>query len=171
MRQNGGHLWLHSELGRGTTFRIYFPVADALENHVAPTRTTTTSLGGSETILLVEDIDEVRLLLARALDDLGYHVLQAPNGRLALELVENLDATINVLVTDVVMPQMNRPRPRAPNYFARSPISRSSSRRGTRSNNVSLDAEFVANSDFIEKPYLADEIAFIIRTLLSDRPH
>jgi two-component system cell cycle sensor histidine kinase/response regulator CckA len=170
VRQNGGHLWLHSELGRGTTFRIYFPVADTLENRVAPARNAVTSLGGDETILLVEDIDEVRLLLARALDDLGYHVLQAPNGRVALELVEDLGVNVDVLVTDVVMPQMNG-RDLARQLLITQPQLKILFTSGHPSNNVSLDAEFVANADFIEKPYLADEIAFVIRTLLTDQPH
>jgi len=100
--QSGGHLWVYSELGRGTTFKIYFPqvheAAEAEPEIRAPVR------GGTETILLVEDEGRVRLLAEQILRGMGYHVLCAADGAAALEVAAQHRALIHLLVTDVVMP-------------------------------------------------------------------
>jgi CheY-like chemotaxis protein len=106
VKQSGGYVWLYSELGRGTTFKIYLPrVAAAPESAVAAAAVG--SLRGSETILLVEDQDEVRALTRRILEKQGYRVLVAAHGNEALVLAEQQGGSIDVLVTDVVMPGMS----------------------------------------------------------------
>jgi nitrogen-specific signal transduction histidine kinase len=88
VKESGAQINVTSELSKGTTFRIYFPVAD-------------------ETILLVEDEESVRKLVSRALESLGYKVLQAGNGREALDTIgSGQHAPIDLVVTDVVMPEM-----------------------------------------------------------------
>ena len=108
VKQNRGSIWVHSETGHGTTFRIYLPRAEAVVEPREPTasRTSAEQLRGSETVLLVEDESLVRDLAADALRRHGYQVLTASTGPEALDLVEQALRPFDVLVTDVVMPQM-----------------------------------------------------------------
>jgi two-component system, cell cycle sensor histidine kinase and response regulator CckA len=106
VRQSGGHVWVYSEVGKGTTFKIYLPtVADGETSVAAPGREPVR--GGSETILLVEDEREVRAIARESLEAQGYTVLEAGNAEEALALSEGHAAPIGLLITDVVMPGMN----------------------------------------------------------------
>lgn len=104
--KSGGHIWVYSELGHGTTFKIYFPrVADTAEP--ASQETNVESLTGSETILLVEDDEAVRVTTTAILEGAGYHVLTAGSALVAIELARMLDTSIDLVLTDVVMPMMS----------------------------------------------------------------
>ena len=108
VEQSGGGIHVDSVLGRGTVMRVYLPVADgpeAAEERPAPAP----PLGGAETILLVEDNESVRHLLARALRRRGYTVLDAASGDEALALSAGHEGAIDMLLTDVVMPGMRGP--------------------------------------------------------------
>jgi two-component system, cell cycle sensor histidine kinase and response regulator CckA len=104
VKQSGGSIEVYSEAGVGTTFKVYLPAVEeqpaALSSHGPdlPPR-------GAETILLVEDDDSVRDFAAIALEGLGYTVLTAPGAEAALLLMANRTATVDLLVTDVVMPE------------------------------------------------------------------
>jgi two-component system cell cycle sensor histidine kinase/response regulator CckA len=105
VKQSGGHVWVYSEAGHGTTFKIYLPMigpAEAPEPTAAEIRETGQ---GHETVLLVEDEEVVRELVKRALETAGYTVLDAPDGPAALELCAR--AEVQIVVTDVVMPKMS----------------------------------------------------------------
>ena len=108
VEQSGGTLWVYSEPGCGTTFKIYLPFVDAEVEAVRPALAPTT-LKGDETILLVEDEDQVRVIAGAVLRRYGYKVLVARNAGEALLLCEGHPGSIDVLVTDVVMPQMSGP--------------------------------------------------------------
>ncbi len=108
VKQCGGSIWVYSELGRGTTFKVYLPRVDADLDIVAPAAEPTRLLG-TETILLVEDEDQIRAVACVILRDLGYEVIEARNGGEALLHCESIDGTIHLLLTDVVMPQMSGP--------------------------------------------------------------
>jgi two-component system cell cycle sensor histidine kinase/response regulator CckA len=109
VKQTGGYITVDSEIGKGTTFSIFLPrfkgemPAPAVE--AAPARDIT----GQDTVLLVEDEEAVRSFAARALRVRGYKVLEAPGGEEALELVRNHPGPIHLLITDVVMPNMDGP--------------------------------------------------------------
>ena len=106
VRQSGGHIWLYSELGRGSTFKIYLPrVYEALTGPQA--RPLPEARRATETILLVEDEATVRAFVKRALQRQGYVVLEAENGGEALLIAEQHKGPIHLLVTDVVMPRMS----------------------------------------------------------------
>jgi two-component system, cell cycle sensor histidine kinase and response regulator CckA len=106
VKQSRGHVEVHSEPGAGTTFKVYFPCTDrAIEP--APASAAVTVLRGSETILLVEDDEQVRALNAAVLRRSGYRVLDAKDGILALVASEKLADPIHLLLTDVIMPRMN----------------------------------------------------------------
>ena len=106
VQQSGGTIWVYSEPGKGTSFKIYFPLAGdrpAPAGQQMPERAGS----GNETILVVEDEEGVRNLIRTSLQRAGYRVLEAHDGNEALRLYESHAATIDLILTDVVMPQMN----------------------------------------------------------------
>ena len=105
IQQSGGNIWVYSEPGLGTTFKIYLPRIEEDTESLKPSAVSTKSLQGSETILLVEDEEIVRKLACTILQKNGYKVLEAPNGEEALRIVQGQNGNpIHLLVTDVVMP-------------------------------------------------------------------
>ncbi|PYO40978.1 MAG: hybrid sensor histidine kinase/response regulator [Gemmatimonadetes bacterium] len=106
VQQSGGYIWLYSELGHGTSFKIYLPRVDADGPQPAEEEQRASALDGSETVLVAEDEEAVRLIIAKALEARGYRVLSARDGTEALELAAG-HGRIDLLVTDVVMPDMN----------------------------------------------------------------
>ena len=108
VQQSGGYIWLYSELGHGTSFKIYLPRVDAAESQAAVEEPAPGTLDGSETVLVAEDEEAVRQIIAKVLEARGYCVLIARDAIEALALAEAHGAApIDLLVTDVVMPDMN----------------------------------------------------------------
>jgi two-component system cell cycle sensor histidine kinase/response regulator CckA len=106
VKQSGGHIAVDSEPGHGTTFTIYLPRVDE-PAETAARGAVEMPAGGSETILLVEDEPAVREVVRRILAAQGYRVLLATNGKHGLELAEHFDGPIHLLLTDIVMPEMD----------------------------------------------------------------
>ena len=105
VKQSGGFIWVYSELGKGTTFKIYFPrVLEAL--NARPPTDSSKAPAGTETILLVEDEQEVREVTREFLELSGYVVLIAKNGEEAIKLAKEYKGSIQLLITDMVMPGM-----------------------------------------------------------------
>jgi two-component system, cell cycle sensor histidine kinase and response regulator CckA len=107
VKQSGGYIFAQSELGRGTTFRIYLPRVEDPAEHAGPVKNPAAATGGSETVLLVEDEESVRELVRETLANKGYNVIEADNGETGLRVSAEYAGTIDLLVTDVVMPGMS----------------------------------------------------------------
>jgi two-component system, cell cycle sensor histidine kinase and response regulator CckA len=106
VKQSGGHIWVYSEIGRGTTFKLYFPPHHGAERVREPEPSTPPVLGSGATILLVEDEPPVRSTVRRLLERHGYRVLEAANGHDALSLIATRSSEIRLVVSDMVMPGM-----------------------------------------------------------------
>jgi two-component system, cell cycle sensor histidine kinase and response regulator CckA len=114
VKQTGGYIFAESEQGSGTTMRVYLPrhiatAADVAEPAQPERREKPKDLTGRGTVLLVEDEEAVRSFAARALGQRGYHVLEASTGTEALEVFANYDGEVDLVVSDVVMPEMDGP--------------------------------------------------------------
>ena len=108
-KQSGGFVQVYSELGKGTTFKVYLPRAQEFVKPAKPQKSRLTFPKGSETILVVEDDVMMRELVLKALNMGGYNVLEAGNGNEALAICERQKGAIHLLLTDVVMPGHERP--------------------------------------------------------------
>jgi len=107
IKQSGGYVFVQSEIGRGTVFTIYFPRVDEPSEAIGATPVALAAVGGTETVLLVEDEDSVRQLVRETLESRGYRVLEAANGNAALDLAANHADPIHLVITDVIMPGLS----------------------------------------------------------------
>jgi PAS domain S-box-containing protein len=165
VRQSGGHIWVYSEPGRGTTFKIYLPrVSGALDEEDQRTQEQDVS-SGSETILLVEDSK----LLARVTRDFlvsaGYRVLMAAEAAEALHIAAEFPGKIHILLTDVVMPHMNG-RELSDELLKKRPELKVLYMSGHTAGVISQTALLGEDVAFIEKPFTHDGLARKIRQLL-----
>lgn len=106
VQQSGGHIFVYSEVGRGTTFKIYFPRVEETGNNHCASESARLHSKGSETVLLVEDEESVRELVRETLKKNGYVVLEAADGDEGLRLAEQYRGPIHMMISDVVMPGM-----------------------------------------------------------------
>jgi CheY-like chemotaxis protein len=166
VQQTGGQIWVESQPGRGSTFRICFPRIDGSAEPERPPRSKPTSLRGSETILLVEDNDQLREALDAVLRRHGYQVIEAHDGGEAFLICENHRGQIDLVVSDVVMPRVKGTelaerlaamRPGTPILLMSGHIQESALR------------ERNLPSAFLQKPVLPQELLAAIRELL-DKP-
>jgi CheY-like chemotaxis protein len=121
VKQSNGYIWVYSEPGQGTSFKIYFPRVKRSEDLADSSPSVTAAdLPPGQTILIAEDEDAVRAILVKTCSKAGYHILAATNGEEALALAEGHSGRIDLLITDVIMPgisgrvladQMARQRP------------------------------------------------------------
>jgi CheY-like chemotaxis protein len=109
IKQSGGSIWVSSDPGQGTTFKVYLPQVDALVRSTGPKDASAEALRGSETVLLVEDNPGVRTLVRKMLARYGYRIIDTSDPDEALAWSSRHPGPIDLLVTDVVMPGMSGP--------------------------------------------------------------
>ncbi len=167
VRQANGHLWVYSERGRGTTFKVLLPRA-TVEQEAGETSKPPEQLssGGSETVLIVEDEPVVRRLTARALAERGYHVLEAEDGESALAIARQHQGDLQLLVTDVVMPGMNG-KELADRLTADRPDLRVLYISGYAEHAVVRQGVLVEGIAFLSKPFDLSELARTVREVLN----
>ena len=171
VKQANGVLEVESELGVGTSFVLYFPMTEvALEAPIDVTLTGPTTVCGGETILLVEDEDDIRELATMMLEGRGYKVLAAADAEEALDIAENHASEIRGLITDVVMPRVNGLE-LANLLVPVIPGLRILFVSGHCKETVAPEA-LIANADYLQKPYRSETLLAKIDTLLNagDKP-
>jgi len=164
VRQSGGTVWVYSEPGVGTTFKVYLPRVDAPIEVMRTSRPPAT-LRGRETILLVEDEDQVRSVAQTILERNGYRVLAARNAGEALLTCERHDGVIELLLTDVVMPQMSGPEVAKRLALAR-PGMKVLCMSGYTDDSIVRHGVLAAHLEFIQKPFTPKTLARKVREVL-----
>lgn len=163
VKQSGGHIKIYSEVGSGTTVKIYLP--RSLNDEDVMTATATTTVGGSETILVVEDDEAVRDTAVALLTDLGYKVLKARDAASGLVIVES-GIGFDLLFTDVVMPGRMKSTELARKVKERSPGIGVLFTSGYTENSIVHDGRLDAGVQFLNKPYTRDQLARKVRQVI-----
>ncbi len=170
VKQSGGHVQVYSEVGIGTTFKVYLPRADKPEEREAPVEVQSNGdkiPEGTETVLLVEDEEVVRVMARALLLESGYHVLEAGNGNEALRVSEQYGGPIHLLLTDVVMPQMGG-RELAERLAGIRPETRVLYMSGYTDDAIVHHGVFEEAMAFIQKPFTPDALGRKVRRMLED---
>jgi PAS domain S-box-containing protein len=168
VKQSGGYIWVYSEPGRGTTFKVYLPrVAEQVE--AKPEAVEIPVAGkGSETILLVEDEEAVRELATRILSAKGYSVVAAKSTKEAEQLSEKYGGKIHLLLTDIIMPGTSG-RELARRITARHPRTRVLYMSGYTDNVLAQGGVLEAGLSFLQKPFTPRALAQKVRDVLDSR--
>ncbi len=168
VKQNLGYIDVQSEVGEGTTFHIFFPCLPNKEYEVlSPTTTLSDSEAGIETILLVEDEEQIRSLASSALEAIGYTVLSAANGEEALVLSMEYRGPIHLMLTDVVMPGMSGVK-LSKQIVAQRPITKVLFMSGYTDGELSMRESMDEQQAFLHKPFTPAVLAKIVRCLLDN---
>ena len=166
VKQSGGHIWVYSEPGLGTTFKIYFPRVTEASDCVSGTTAPAKAVTASETILLVEDSRLLAKVTRDFLERDGYKVLLASTPREAMRIAENHNAPIHVLLTDVVMPEMNG-RQLSEELLAKRPAMKVLYMSGYTNGILSEHAFKPEEVAFLEKPFSHEALSRKVRQTLN----
>jgi PAS domain S-box-containing protein len=165
VKQSGGHIKIYSEVGHGTSVKIYLPRSmgpgQSAEEPIVPTQVE----GGDETVLIVEDDALVRKYVITQITSLGYATLEAPNAAEALKIIEN-GATIDLLFTDIIMPGSMNGRQLADEALRRRPELKVLFTSGYTENAIMHHGRLDAGVLLLAKPYRKSELARMLRTAL-----
>ncbi|MBA4364559.1 MAG: hypothetical protein C0398_00955 [Coprothermobacter sp.] len=171
VKQHDGNIWVYSELGKGTTFKIYLPAVETAAEPVERAQVTPLEdLRGTETILLAEDAAVVRSLAQGILEQQGYRVLLAENGRAALSILAGYDGPVQLLLSDVVMPEMNG-RELFASISKDHPGMKVLYMSGYTENVIAHRGVLEAGVQFIQKPFTIHALAAKVRYTLDDGEH
>jgi PAS domain S-box-containing protein len=165
VKQSGGFIWVYSELGRGSTFKIYLPrVDEPVGTREGPTVATPIARG-TETVLLAEDEAPVRAVARHVLERYGYTVLEAPNAEAALDIAERHSGPIHLLLTDVIMPGMSG-RDLALRLAPLRPETRVIYMSGYTDDAITRHGVLEPGLSYVQKPFTPDMIARKVREVL-----
>ncbi len=169
VKQSGGYIWVYSEPGRGTTFKIYLPPS---EEAAAPAESVPVSAAvpasGTETILVVEDEDGIRELVSKVLSLGGHTVLGAAGGKEAVAAVERHEGPIHLMLTDMVMPGMSGPE-LADRLKTKRPAMKVLYMSGYADDAVIRHGELAPGTPFLQKPFTTTSLTQKIREVLGGR--
>ncbi|HEY2509902.1 MAG TPA: ATP-binding protein [Polyangiaceae bacterium] len=165
VKQSGGHIGVESEPGKGTTFKVLFPRTRGAAAMPTVEQVQVDLGGGSETILLVEDDDQVRVLARAILRRNGYLVLEAPNGGEALLICEQHESRIHLLLTDLVLPRMSG-RQLAERLVAQRPTMKVLFMSGYTDDAVLQHRELDQGTAYLQKPLTPSALTRKVRDVL-----
>jgi PAS domain S-box-containing protein len=165
VKQSGGYVIVQSEVGRGTTFQIYLPRVEAPAEAHGAAPILRTAAGGSETILLVEDEESVRQLVRETLQAKGYRVLEAENGQSGLTAAAAHNGTIDLVITDVVMPGMSG-RELAEKLIETRPQTKVLYLSGYTEDTIVSEGTIESGKAFLQKPFTLQNLSRKVREVL-----
>jgi len=165
VKQSEGYVWAYSEVGRGTTFKIYLPQVDQPASPRERTPLEAARPRGTETILLVEDDEQVRESTRRMLASLGYHVIVAEGGARAFALMHRHQGELHLLITDVVMPKLSG-RKVVEELRQRRPGLKALYLSGYTDEAIVRNGVLEAGIPFLQKPFSVDALARKVREVL-----
>jgi PAS domain S-box-containing protein len=172
VKQSGGYIWVYSEPGKGTTFKIYLPrVAEAVESplQVAVAAESASVEPGAETILLVEDEANLRYLARQFLEKQGYRVIEAADGAVAMQIAVAHEGVIHLLLTDVIMPGMNG-RELAQRISEIRPNVKVLYMSGYTENVIGRNGTLDAGVRLLQKPFTLRDLKSRVREVLNSTP-
>lgn len=166
VKQSGGFIWVYSELGQGSTFKVYFPAVSETPEPSQNDSRQPGSGGSSGTILLVEDDSSLRTLARKFLESSGYSILEAANGSEALRILEGAEGPVHLLLTDLVLPDMTGTT-LSEQVVARSPQVKVLYVSGYTENVIVHRGVLDPGKSFLQKPYSKEVLLNRIRELLT----
>lgn len=166
VKQSGGYVWVYSEPGFGTTFKIYLPRVD--EEPTLAAEAVVTATGGEETVLLVEDEAALRSAIHDMLETHGYTVLLAPDGAAALQIADDYEGPIDLLVTDVIMPGVSG-REAAEAIMAARPNAKVLYVSGYTGEAISQSGGLQDGAAFLSKPFASSTLLRKCREVLEEQ--
>jgi two-component system cell cycle sensor histidine kinase/response regulator CckA len=169
VKQSGGFIYVYSEPGRGTTFKVYLPCFKTEANAPAPQPATAEMVGGSETIMLAEDEAGLRSIVGMLLKGLGYSVLVAEHGAEALRISDEHGGPIDLLVTDVIMPGIGG-RELADRLVQLRPSLKVLYLSGYTDDSVIAQGVLANEMAFLQKPFAGADLARKVREVLETAP-
>ncbi|HEY0704046.1 MAG TPA: CHASE4 domain-containing protein [Candidatus Acidoferrales bacterium] len=169
VKQSGGYIWVYSEMGQGTTFKVYLPQVKTEADKPTPEKVTAGPAPGTETILLVEDEESVRELVSEYLQARGYRILEASDGVVALDLAAKHAGPIQLLITDVVMPRISG-RELATRLAGRQPGLKVLYISGYTDDSIFRHGVLEGGMSFLQKPFNLKAIAQKVREVLDGVP-
>lgn len=167
VKQSGGFIWVYSEEGRGTTFKIYLPRVAAPLTEERPGRRHVEIAKGTETILLVEDAEPLRSLTKEFLTASGYTVLEAANGDEAIQIAQSHFGTIDLLLTDVVMPRLGG-KPLVEQMAQFRPHTRVLYMSGYPNDGIAQAGILANGAALLEKPFTREILSKRVRQVLDE---
>ena len=165
VKQAGGFIWVYSEPGSGTTFKIYLPIAPDGAAPATEAKAPPAKSRGDEVIVLAEDSAAVRSTARQILERAGYTVLEAPNGRTALEIARKRSNKIHLLITDVVMPEMSG-RQLTETFASVRPDAKILYMSGYTDDAVVRHGVVSAGIDYLQKPFSSEALLRKVREVL-----
>ncbi|HET6778769.1 MAG TPA: PAS domain-containing protein [Gemmatimonadales bacterium] len=165
VKQSGGFVWAESEVGRGTTIRVYWPEIPVVSEHTGEIAVPAPVQRGTETVLVVEDEPVVRALIVRTVKGFGYSCLEAHDATEALRLLEQEQGKFDLVITDVVMPGMSGGQlgELLAHQYPTLPVLYTS---GFANNDIIRRGLLDASRPFLQKPFTPDDLARKIRDVL-----